>query len=320
MLHAAKQTTIIPKIILLACSLLVYIISYLIISSYSYDDTAIYRDAYKDLRGLKYTNLYIVYFQHIGSFEPVHMHLTWGLSNIGLSYEGLQSFLNSLLTYFTLKLTIDNNQKRLVLVLMIISSFYFFILFYQLDRLKLAMMFMLWYSERIHNGSKYSFFLIPIMILTHVQVVILLVALMISKEYRKFLRVFNGIITKKLIVFLTILIVLFLLLDNHIIGKFKAYAGDIDSVSVVKIFIWPVVIWLIKPNLLYVLTTTTPIICSAIIFGSERINILGYFLALLIILTQTDRNLIRNMLLLNIYPIFKLVMFLNIFFNAENRI
>jgi hypothetical protein len=302
---------------LLICSLFVWLFSMPILGSYAYDDSVIYRNAYVELNGTPYNDLVFVYFSHIGSLEPIHMHITWALSNIGLSYEIFQSILNGILAYAILRYAADNNQKIYVLFLSILTSYYFFILFFELDRLKLALIFLLWYSHIFKSELWYRHLLVPVMVLTHIQTFIILVALLASKNIPTLSKLLRGKMKPGIIYFLVITVISAIYLAEHITGKIFAYVGNTNIISTSKILIWPAIIYIIKPNLLYSIIVTTPIVTSAIIFGSERINILGYFLTLIIIAAQTDRYFIRNILVLNVYPMLKLAIFIPTFFSTE---
>ena len=216
----------------LICSLIVWIFSMPILGYYAYDDSVIYRNAYVKLDGTPYKDLLFVYFSHIGSLEPIHMHITWALSNIGLSYEIFQSILNGVLSYAILQYVSTKNQKIYILFFSVLTSYYFFIIFFELDRLKLALIFLFWYSHISKSKLWYRHLLVPVMILTHIQTFIILLAFLASQNLDNLSKILRGKIKSATIYFLAITVILALYLADHIIGKIFAYVGNTNIISI----------------------------------------------------------------------------------------
>ena len=205
------------SMLIFSCSIVVLFISLIINAAFAYDDSVLYRNVYLQLNTTSYENLAHEYFRIVGSLEPIHMHIMWILSNLGFSYELVQSVLNALLTYFFLKTSKFSNFKTAILFLTLILSYYHFILFFELERLKLAILFLFCYLSRATEDEFTKLSLLILITLSQIQILILLISVLIANNYSSILRISEGYLNRKIIAVIILFIFLSISIMDHII-------------------------------------------------------------------------------------------------------
>lgn len=220
------------------------------------------------------------YASSLGTQEPVYFYLV-KFFRLFLEKDLFVSIVNSILTFIFVKIVyIHFTNKRFIhlFIIMILLNYYTTVLLFSAERLKFAVLLLL---LSIYFSKNKSLFFKIIMILTHIQMIMIYLSLLLNDFFRK---------NEKSVVFriftLTLLTIalsgIYFILQEHINRKFISYNSGIESSSdrvlgVVKASIFPIFTY-ISVKRIYPLLLQFPLIVATFIFGSSRIIIMIFFM------------------------------------------
>jgi hypothetical protein len=229
-----------------------------------------YRFFYEGIANLDFLEAYFFQIATLGTYEPGYFVVTYIFSNLlNLEKSIFVLTINLYLTYTILN-WLEKYKVSIIVIFLLFVNFYLFVLFFSAERLKLALTFFLlsftYYNHFIRNSFQLLY------LFTHVQ----LILLFISRVFQSFLKEKNLI---KLFLSLTMFILVIVLLKDHILMKIEHYLQTIDIVGTTKIVIFLFLsIYYRSSKLVEIIIVFTPLIIGALLFGSDRITILAYFI------------------------------------------
>ena len=260
-----------------------FFFSYVIFGFYEVGDLDKYNQMYLMLEDQTVDTAFGLYYGLIGSMEPIHFLLTYIFSNIGVERVIFFSVSNAILAY-TVSLTLFKLRiKSIFIFLFVFTNFYVIVLATELERLKFALIFLL-FAFYFSSNSKIKFFCIILSFLCHIQSLVLLAGFF-CRDY--FSRIHDGKLPKAAVlvsaILLPILVVLGMSIVEHIVVKFDNYLLSVSAGEVIKFvplfaasLFYSIEKW--KTFLLWL-----PLICSIILFGGDRLNIFAFVIFCLIL-------------------------------------
>ena len=99
-----------------------------------------YSAAYEAMEGLNLNDGLIVYQSHIFTNEPVHFFVSWFFANVGMSKNVTMTTFNSILVILFAKILLIRKYPKWLILILIFNS-YLMVLFFTLERNKLAFIF-----------------------------------------------------------------------------------------------------------------------------------------------------------------------------------
>lgn len=262
-----------------SCGFAVFLISYLILPLYIHGDLVDYNFVYQQIEGINPLLSFVTYKGLIGSSELIHFILIWVFSNLGLDRVIFLSGVNALLIVSFMYAGRRFRVPYTILLFIGILSFYFAVLYTELERLKVACVF-LFFAFSIKNEKKRNF-LLSLSILSHLQIAILFLGPIMAQFFKKIYRFFTTYkFSQKFLIPLIFGVFTISFLGDHIMKKTIHYFQGLDFVSLLKSFPLIVLSLLYSRNFKRSLIVLFPIIFAILIFSSNRLNILLYFVFL----------------------------------------
>ena len=268
----ANTKVILSLVIPISC----FVFSLFTFQYYTGGDQLFYREYYQNVNGYAWTEAFQYYRQALGSSEPGYFLITYLLANV-IYKDMLMSITNGVLVFLLVRRLMAMKVKLFIITILLLN-FYLLVIMFSAERLKLSLLFFLLAYQ---TPSYVRNALLSISVLTHLQVVLLVVVTQIREVFcvLKFL-----CIEKIIALYVKLFIILALgglvgyYFQDHIIYKFQVYNSNFGG--------WAAVV---KPLIFFVLTIfharnkpVTALGCSVLLVaaffvGSERITILSYF-------------------------------------------
>lgn len=189
-------------------------------------DQIIYYKIYEQIKNLEFLEGFYLYRTKIASEEIIHFIYIYIFSNLGLTKEFAMSLANTIIFYLILKITSRYIKLSFISCFFILTNHYLFNLFFELERLKFAIMFFLllvsYYDSRFIRII--SLFL---SILSHYSIILLYFVIYITNQ--KKIKIFD---IKYKNINLDIIILIFLIsgfiyiFNDHLM--IKLYQFDLD--------------------------------------------------------------------------------------------
>jgi hypothetical protein len=272
------------KVLLTLIFILTFIFSYVMSQFYVEGDQIHYIRAYAAMDGLGFLEALNVYPTIIHTAELGHFLVIWVFSSIGIEKNMVMAAANALLAMLFAKFLRQKGGGLWMVAWITFSAYYLHTMFFTLERTKFAFIFMLLYllSQKrwwlLFAVFTHSMMLIPMGLNLAGQKLFgqshNLQAKPLSRHLLKLLQLLAG---------LAFLLLLFDSLGLHIYSKFSAYFYE--NLGNENFEGWPLIVLC----LLTLLTTQNKritllfyfsLLLLAMLIGSSRVNMLGYFVYL----------------------------------------
>lgn len=223
---------------------------------------------------------FLCYASTVGTQEPVYFYLV-KFFHIFLEKDLFISLVNSLTTFVFVKIVYTYFEKKRnvhLFIILMLFNYYTTVLFFSAERLKFALFFLL--LSIFFSKFKSLFFKI-IMVLTHIQMMIIYLSLLLNDFFKKNEKSMIFKISTFVILSLALLVI-YSTLQEHITRKFISYNSEIENninriIGVFKASIFLVLTYL-SVKKIYPLLLQFPLIIAIFIFGSSRIIIMVFFM------------------------------------------
>jgi hypothetical protein len=297
--------------IIIYCTVLIVFLLSNTIAEYSINgDQRHYIKIYENIIKFDILNAYLYYSINLSSLEIIHFILIYLANIIGISKIIFVSLLNAILSFVILNYLTRKNVYIFISILLVLSNFYILMLYFSAERLKVGMILFI-ISITYIKKEKIFIFISFLTVLAHAQFLLIYLSIITPKILSKVKRL---ILYQKttLIFFITIIIglILFFILEKHLLNKLNAYSS-INSISdLFKIIIFAM------PSIYYSKNKKDTIIIFMIltafimIIGGERLNIFTYMIFLYYAL-QHNRGLNIPIFLTSIYFLYKSINYIS---------
>ena len=270
-------------------AVIAFFLSYAILPYYVYGDQWHYRILYEScfFDTFEHIAQFDCYTSAIGSSEPVFFYII-KFAQYFFEKDLFISFANAFLVYLIVYVSFQNYKKwhRHLFMLLVLTNYYLIVLMFAAERLKFAFIFFLlaaFFSNKILKGISAA-----LSILTHSQMLILLVAYLIRMAIYMKIRLYKKI-SIIVIGFAGVSAVVFTL-KAHILNKYDSISSSADVSDVG-------VMGALKASLLIVVAAlstrkfdpivfASPLILAAFFLGSARIVIMVFFMYVAYIITE----------------------------------
>jgi hypothetical protein len=199
-------------------------------------DQILYYKIYELIKNLELIEAFNLYQSLFASEEIFHFIYIYFFSNLGLTKEFAMSLANAIFIYLILKFTHKYMKLSFISFFLILTNHYLFNLFFELERLKFAIIFFLVFVNyfNIRFVRIISFLL---SILSHFSIILLYFAIYIINEKKN--KIFN---IKYKNISLEIIILIFLgsaflyIFDTHIMIKLSQFSLDFNTINYLNFF------------------------------------------------------------------------------------
>jgi hypothetical protein len=241
-------------------------------------DQYFYRRFYEGAAGLPYKDLMDFQLSVIGSIEPLYGLLA-KLFSPHVDKDVFSAGLNFLLAYQIALYLRRLNVVWWMVLLIIFGNYYSYVLFFSAERLKLSLVFFLFF---LNSASSLRFLGFVIAPLAHAQILILyFVGGVKEVGGRVWDAIWHGTLNKReiAIAFLALIVGLGLsiFLSSHILDKLGRYEGEGFS-EIYKSAAFMVLALYFAPRKWECVVSFFPIIVVAYLIGDSRVNIFAFFL------------------------------------------
>ena len=251
-----------------------FVYLFLIQFLYDFRDNVNYFSAFKAVQDAPtFAGSYIAYMKELGASEPILFILQYQFSSF-LSYVAFNHLINFLLL-IVIYLSVNKYFKKnlIAFVIILLFDYYLYRLTGELHRFKLSMLFFLLFFLYFEN-TKYKTFSILLSILSHFQIAVVYLVLVIKNikitRFIKLRTIFN-------ILFLIVAVcVFFALYYDHFLYKLRYYlllAFPLSTFIIGILYLSYVTLFKDKKNTLNFLYLFLVIASIAFFIGSDRVNI-----------------------------------------------
>ncbi len=283
-----KQTAFVQRsinipsyVFLVLMFFLTFIFSYVMAPFHVDGDQAHYIRAYAAVADLDLLEALAVYETIVHTAEPVHFLIIWIFSSIGVAKNVLMATANAILAVLFAKFLRQKTSNLLLILLITFSAYYLHTMFFTLERTKFAFIFMLLFLLTQRNWW------LLLAVLTHSLMLIPLALNLIGQklvEPRQKLR-FNLLSWKwqktvKGLVALALVLLIVNALGSHIYDKFLAYFNENlgnDSFEGFSLLVLLGLTLMTTQNKIIAVIFFLGLLFLAVLMGSSRINMIGYF-------------------------------------------
>ncbi|NMM13772.1 MAG: hypothetical protein HHJ17_09600 [Rhodoferax sp.] len=275
------------EIATLSVCVFVFLLSLLISPYYIYGDQNSYKNTYDGISNLSLLEGFYFYNSNLGSQELVHYFITWLASGAGFDKDLIMAMSNSLLAYLSMKFFEKLKVSVFVASVITSSNFYYFVLYFAAERLKFGFIF-LFISLLVKNNKKLFLLSAVLAVLSHVQVLLIYVSMFfirIGSSLLKFYKAFNVVFIDifSLVFLLLLSLLLFLFLGDHMYSKYEYYYDIAAQKNLADLFVVSVLailsFWYAKSKIQSIFVFI-PVILAVFFVGSDRINMMAYFIFL----------------------------------------
>lgn len=284
-------------------------LSLLFLPLYVEDDQYLYRLLYENLDVNDYLGGYLLYGYIIGSVEPIYYTLVFFLHS-WISKDILFSIINALFAYMLSKFICKYNKEWLLLYLS--TNFYLMALFFSHERFKLAItIFLLLFI----GGSSSRFFKYALVILTHFQMILVVLIELFSRS-----QIQSGIRTNYFYKFAIIILLLSVgfIFSEPLLSKFNSYiASDVNVFErisdVFKVIVFTSISILFCNKKSKAIIPNIVLLPLVVILGGGRLVILSYAYMMYFYITNQRINnsaYVWLILIVNLYFSYAGIIFL----------
>ena len=273
-----SKSIFLKHIFLFLTILSVFILSMSIGPYYINGDQVHYIRIYNGLEGLDFFEGYYFYQANIDSREPGYFTLAWASSNLGIDKNYFITFFNVFLAYFAYRYLNKIGGHPFIVFLIITFSYYSFVLFFAAERLKFGFVFLL----LAFTYTKRNYLYLILSVITHAQMIIVITSAFGLRIKMDVFRLFNEfIITKKFLCFMIITtavtVIVFIFMQEHLLSKFDSYFELRNIIELSKLFLLFFLSLFYAKNKKDVVVFFVPLFLFTLMFGSDRVNFIGYF-------------------------------------------
>ena len=269
-----------PALLCLSFLVSIFGFSYLFSGAYQLGDQVFYRALYAELEHASIEDVSSLQLFYTGSSEPIYGLLAWVGSRLSIEKDIYFSVINSLFCLTLLKVLLRNLVEKLYIALSFLN-FYLFVLIGPAERLKVAFFFVLLAMVVPKIITRVS--LLAAALLSHFQIIIVIGSWLASLTSRM---LSGNIIQKiKLIKFLLGGAALsiscawfFSAFSSELGSKFEAYHANHGIASIFSISLLAAIAIVILKKRLEVLLSLFATGVAASFVGSERVNMIAFFL------------------------------------------
>ena len=291
----------------------IFVFTYFFSKYYVDGDQLGYNNAYEAVNGLDLSDAFISYQFYITSSEPIHFFVIWIFSNLNIDKNLIMAFFNACLACIIGRILILKNVNLFLIFVLLTTNYYLYGLYFAAERLKISFL-LLFLAVLYINNKRIRIPLVLISILTHIQILILILSFIFSYFFKSFSipKKFSLIFKNKNYIVLAFLFFPIFYLKDHILYKFNSYS-NITSSSFIN-NIWQPVIFAILAYLYSnekkstILVFSIIILCSNLV-GPTRITMMAYIVFLFYSLNY-NRGLSYVVILTTIYFSLKSIIFI----------
>lgn len=250
---------------------------------YTEGDQMHYIAAYEAIADSDLLNGFLIYKSYITTQEPGHFFVSWIFSSvIGFNKLFAMSLSNGLLAFLLIKLVKKIGGAPSVAYLFVLSNYYFFVMYLTAERLKFSFIFLL-AAMLVIERPKAPYLLFVFSVLSHMQMLILLVAREFERYSLSTVRMFQRISVNKSLILRLIMIfiamfVLFYIFGEYLLWKVPQYMGASGLSSIWQSTLFMLMALVYVKNKRQIVLLFIPIIVTSFIVGPERVVIIAYFI------------------------------------------
>jgi len=286
------------------CAFFIFVYSLAVGRFATEGDQVHYREIYAVIGLLPIADAFVFYLLNLDSKEVVHFLLSWIFATVGVEKDLFIAVSNAFLAYFSAAVFIKFKASKIIAFTIIASSFYFNVLYFSAERLKYGFIFFTW-SILYLNNSKGLYSLLLMSVMSHVQMLISYMSIAFASIMSMLERALKrGFLSKSLLSFLIIGLIILIAVGPHVVNKLEAYKSDIQLFDLLKIIaIMCLTLYYAhkKRQAFYVFI---PLVIVVAIIGSDRVMMLGYFVFLYYGI-QINRGINLGILITTAYFSFK---------------
>lgn len=273
-----------------------------LMGAYTGGDQQYYRELYDALIGTPVDQVAVVQLLKTSSAEPIYGYTMWGAANWGLEKDIVIAFFNGLLAML-IHLFLRRHNAGALASLLIFTNFYLVVLFTSAERLKFAYIFMTlaalltgWRAVMVLFAGMGAHFQTAIVIASLISARLSRISL-IQRHMRPSRLLLMAILLPAGIAAAGLFLMVFL---PAIQDKIAAYSGDRSAIaSLANILILLIAGLICLPRKLEFALTLLPVILAALLFGPNRVNILGVTMFIyLAVVSRRSRHPVVLVLLL----------------------
>ena len=276
-----RPAMILYQVLLVLIFALTFLLSYVVAPFHVEGDQVHYYRAYSEMAGLDFLEALNEYPTIIHTAEPVHLFIIWVFSSIGVEKNLIMATANACLAVLFAKFLRQKGASLWMVVWITFSAYYLHTMFFTLERTKFAFIFMLLYMLTQQRWW------ILVGVFTHSLMLIPLTLNLIgrklfdskqhwpAKSLSKYL-----LRTGQALVVLALLVLLIDSLGLHLYYKFLAYFNE--NLGNDKFEGWPLIIlcgltMMTTQDKRVALFFYLGLLLLAMLMGSSRVNMIGYF-------------------------------------------
>jgi hypothetical protein len=262
-------------------SFLVFLLCIIVGPIYVEGDQKTYRELYEFLKPLNFIDAYSFYFSFLGTVEVTHCFFTWLASSVlGLDKDLFTAFTNFVFAYIMLCLLRKWRVSISVAALFILTNYYMLGLYLAAERLKYGVLFLvlsLLYCERTKLFYLFAF----MAVISHAQMFLVYGCMLIYSIVQSTASAYKtSRLSSKFIVTIVVVIMSIIVMTNQLITKFNAYFAIRDMADLLRILVFFALSLFYSKKRFETVVLFIPMCFAVLIFGGERINMLGYFMFL----------------------------------------
>lgn len=296
-------------------SIAIFIFSMIFFPFATLGDQAHYRLFYGELSTYSFGEGFRFYGKALGTQE-------WGYYILVYFFSGwcdkdiLMSFINALLGFMLSRCILLLGASKFFLC-MICFNFYFLVILFSAERLKLGVLFCL-LAFSTHGCKGFIYWVMAL--LSHAQILILLVISVLSKMAADAVFMFQGRLKYGFLISFALSIVFVVIivtaLGDHITAKFEAYSGPEGIFAGGWQALWKPTIFLVgsafyaKKKRYEAVIANIPLLVAAFFVGDERLVMFSYFIFMYYAI-QVNKGLNVGVLMSSFYLLVKGVFFLS---------
>lgn len=313
-----EKKKIINYLIVFFC-VLIFVYNIYLLEIFVNGDQSSYILFYESIQFSSPFNLIDAGLRDIQTVEPGYLVVAYIASNLYIPKIIFSSMLSSIFAGTFLLIFNRLRLKHIMLLsLLICFGYYFLVIFTDLERLKLALIFLflaIYYSGR---NNKVLIILLILSILTHFQILIILFGLFLisalkkiklSSELLNYKFSFYYILILILILKLLFIFILIYIFYDHLYYKILFYTGQYNFENFLYSLIFVLFFsFLINDKTNYYICVL-PSLIAVLFFSGGRVNILIFFITVYFV-CKNSKNLSLGLILLSLFSIGKAIMLL----------
>lgn len=250
---------------------------------YTQGDQMHYIAAYQALADFDLFNGFLIYKSHITTEEIGHFFISWIFSSIiGFNKIFAMSLSNGLLAFVFIRLVKKIGGAPFVAYLFVLTNYYFFVMYLTAERLKFSFIFLI-LAVLVMERPKAPYLLFIFSVLSHMQMLIILVARefvrysLSSVRMIQMLSIKKSLILRLIAIFIAIF-VLFYVFGEYLLWKIPQYMGGSGVSSIWQTILFMLMTLVYVKNRREVVLFFIPVITASFIVGPERVVIIAYFI------------------------------------------